>query len=47
MAKRKTPPEVWERQQENIDRLRELLRKRVVEDERRAAQRASDEDSRR
>ena len=38
MAKRKkTPPEVFERQQANIDRLRELLRKRMAEDERRAA----------
>ncbi len=40
MAKRKTPPEVWQRQQANLDRLRELLRKRVAEDERMRASRS-------
>jgi hypothetical protein len=35
MAKRKkTPPEVWERQEENLRRMRRLLEKRVADDER-------------
>jgi hypothetical protein len=47
MAKKKTPPEVWARHKANRDRLRELLLRRMSEDERRAAEGRSPPESER
>jgi hypothetical protein len=43
MARKKTPPEVFERQKQNILRLRQLLERRLQEDDRVRPGKARDE----